>query len=181
MAADHAPSLVAISAAYALSGDDPERALHFAERALAIDPNNAWGRLRRAYAYHYFGDQKNALRDFDAAERLSPLDPFHFNIHFGRGAAYRQMGDYDAAIREINLGMRENPNVKWGYRVLVGTCALAGKQDEALIAAKEFFRHYPYMTLSYMWACMPPAIRDRQTGYNAAFKEIFKKAGIPET
>ncbi len=180
LAGDHAPTLVAISAAYSMSGNDPERARHYAERALAIDPNNAWGRMRRAYAFHYMGAQEEALREFDEAERLSPLDPFHFNIHFGRGAAYRQMGDYDAAIRELNLGMQENPNVKWGYRVLVGTFALAGRHDEAREAARIFHRHYPHITLQYMWACMPPAIRDRQSVYTAAFRDVLGDVGIPE-
>lgn len=180
LAGDHAPTLVAISAAYSMSGNDPERARHYAERALAIDPNNAWGRMRRAYAFHYMGAQEEALREFDEAERLSPLDPFHFNFHFGRGAAYRQMGDYDAAIRELNLGMQENPNVKWGYRVLVGTFALAGRHSEAREAARTFHRHYPHITLQYMWACMPPAIRDRQSIYTAAFRDIFSEVGIPE-
>ena len=180
LAGDHAPTLVAISAAYSMSGNDPERAQHYAERALAIDPNNAWGRMRRAYAFHYKGAQEDALREFDEAERLSPLDPFHFNIHFGRGAAYRQMGDYETAIRELNLGMQENPNVKWGYRVLVGTFALAGMHSEARDAARAFHRHYPDMTLQYMWACMPPSIRDRQSAYAAAFRDVFIEVGIPE-
>ncbi len=179
-AGDHAPTLVAISATYALSGDDPERSLHYAERALAIDPSNAWGWMRRGWALHYRGDQEAALRDFAESGRLSPLDPFHFNVHLGRSAAYRQMGDLDAAIAELRTGMRQNPGVTWAYRMLVGTCAMAGREAEAEEAARAFFRHYPHMTLAYMKSCMPPSIRFRQDGYQAAFDAIFASVGIPE-
>ncbi len=179
LAGDHAPTLVAISAAYALCSDDPERSRHYAERALAIDPNNAWGKMRLAYALHYHGAHEAALRAFDEAERLSPLDPFHFNIHFGRAAAQRQLGNFDTAIQEITLGMQENPNVKWSYRVLVGTYALAGRHDEALDAARTFFGHYPHMTLRYMSACLPPSIRVGQPNYSTAFGSIFEAVGIP--
>ncbi len=179
-AGDHAPTLVAISATYALSGDDPERSQHYAERALAIDPSNAWGWMRRGWALHYRGDQEAALRDFAESGRLSPLDPFHFNVHLGRSAAYRQMGDLDAAIAELRTGMRRNPGVTWALRMLVGTCAMAGRDAEAEEAARAFFRHYPHMTLAYMKACMPPSIRFRQDGYQAAFDAVFASVGIPE-
>src|SRR3546814_9281570 len=46
---DHATALSAIGAAYSLCTTDQARAASFIERALALDPNNAWAWMRAGW------------------------------------------------------------------------------------------------------------------------------------
>ena len=177
---DHAPSLVAISATYSLSSKNVGVSRRFAERALAIDPNNAWGWMRLGWANIYGGNAEQALKEFTHADRLSPMDPFHFNMHLGKSAAYRSLGDFDAALKHLQIGMRDNPGMTWAYRMLVGTLLMAGREEEAIDAAREFRRHYPWVTLEYLYACWPKTVQEYMPDYATVFAEAFERAGIPK-
>ena len=173
---DHVPSLVAIGAALTLSSPDIGLARSFVERALAIDPNNAWGWMRLGWIAIYEKSPEEAARHFDRAEMLSPLDPFRFNVILGRSVTRRLLGDTDDSVRLIRAGMRANPGITWAYRMLAGDLTLAGREEEAQEAVREFRRHYPHVTLAYLRACWPPAIVSSQPEYYQA----FRRAGLLE-
>ncbi|RVT85846.1 hypothetical protein DXV76_08885 [Rhodobacteraceae bacterium CCMM004] len=177
-AGDHAPTLVALSAVEALSGDDPDLSYSFAERALAIDPSNAWGWMRLGWAEHYRRSDETPLAAFDRAMDLSPLDPFLFNCHLGRSATFREMRRYDEALAELDAGFRANPGITWAHRMYVGTYGMAGRMAEAAEAAHRFVAHYPYANAAYIAACWPRALPDRQHYYADAFRDAFAAAGL---
>ena len=173
---DHAPSLVAVGAALALSSGDIPASRSAIDRALKLDPNNAWGWMRSGWTRTYEGEHETALVEFQRAEALSPLDPFRFNILLGRAVCHRRQGEFDRSVALIREGMRANPGITWAYRMLVGDLILAGRDDEAREAIATFRRHYPHATLSYLRACWPPAM----TAHNHGYHEAFVRAGLPE-
>ena len=67
----------------------------FVDRALALDPNNAWALDPARFLDAYRGDPEEAHRLLrERAIRLSPLDPFSFNGYIGLGfAALRARAD----------------------------------------------------------------------------------------
>jgi len=152
---DDAASLVALGATCSMAANDFEQAAALVDRALLLDPNNAWGWLRRGWNSVYKGDPAQALRDFDQCERLSPLDPFHFNVLFGRSAAMRNLGRFDEAVALVQQGLRAGPGATWAYRMRYGTLWLAGRRDEAMEAARMWKGSNPHLTPELMAALLP--------------------------
>ena len=175
-AGEHAPTLVAIGAAFSFSSRDGELGLGFIDRALEIDPNNAWGWLRRGWSLVAIGQGAEAFSALDRAELLSPLDPFRFSLHVCRAAAFRQTGDYDAAIDLLYQAMRENPGTPWIRRSLVLTLLGAGRDEQAHKEAALMLRDYPGLTLQRFLSSFPRAF---WTG-NTAHVEAIRQIGLPE-
>ena len=176
LAADHAPTLVAIGAAISLTSLDREQAESFIDRALAIDPNNAWGWLRKGWLNSLNNLPDAALDHFARAEALSPLDPFRFNMEFGKANALAELGRIEEAIVLVKSGLNMAPGVTWAYRMLTAYYGLLGKDDEARTALQTFLKHYPGMTIQKMQDSMPPSIFETQKAY----LEGMRKAGVPE-
>lgn len=162
LAGDDPASLVALSAASALAADDFVQADLFADRALTLDPNNAWGWLRKGWNANYRGCPIEALVYFDRAEALSPLDPFHFNVLFGRAATFRSLKRYDEAIELIQRGMRAGPGVVWAYRMLFSALWMAGRKQEALEAGRKWRESNPDLTPELMQALLPKWIHETE-------------------
>jgi tetratricopeptide (TPR) repeat protein len=98
-AAEHAMALIdddptALTAAGAATGfcGDQGGASALIERALGLDPNNAWGWARWGWNGIYRGQPGLAVRRFENAMKLSPLDPFAFNTRMGIASALAQLG-----------------------------------------------------------------------------------------
>lgn len=121
LAQDDPNALVALAAALSLATSEFETAEAYVTRALTLDPNNAWGWMRRGWNLIYLQRPHEALDAFDVAWDLSPLDPFQFNICFGQSAALRGLKRYDEAVRLIERGLQAGPGVVWAYRMLFGT------------------------------------------------------------
>lgn len=173
---DHAPMLVALGASVSLTLGDIPLSRAYIDRALHLDPNNAWGWLRSGWTSIYENRTEAALENFDRAEALSPLDPFRFNVLLGRSVCHRAQGDFDTSIALIHEGILANPGITWAYRMLAGDNLLAGREEAAQEAIAIFRSHYPHVTLSYLRNCWPPAIKL----YQPAYYEGFKRSGLPE-
>ncbi|HQU70234.1 MAG TPA: BTAD domain-containing putative transcriptional regulator [Albidovulum sp.] len=174
-AADSAPALVAIGAALTLTTADKDRARSFIDRALAIDPNNAWGWFRSGWLKVVFNEPQSAISDFIRAESLSPLDPFLFNFLLGRASAMHELGDHADAIRLVHRAMALAPGMTWPYRTLAAYNAMQGDMDEARAAAKTFLSHYPGMTVRRLVDYLPPGI----SLTNSPYIDALRNAGIP--
>jgi tetratricopeptide (TPR) repeat protein len=172
---DDAPALVAISAAYSMAVADTARALAFVRRALELDPNNAWGRLRLGWALLYDGRPDDALVEFERARRLSPLDPFLFNMRIGTAAAQADLGNFDLAIRLIHEALMNTPGIAWANRLLASLYGRIGDVENATAAARKLLEAHPGLTLERLAASVPPAVAER----NPAYMEGLRAAGIP--
>ncbi|MDU8927309.1 hypothetical protein RXV86_07925 [Alisedimentitalea sp. MJ-SS2] len=168
----HAPTLVAIGAALAFSALDLELSEKFIDRALEIDPNNAWGWLRRGWCHVYAHRNEQALEALEKAEMLSPLDPFRFSAQVARGSALRQMGRADEGVECARRALRENPGATWIRRTLVLSLLSAGRTDEADKEMQILLGENPNMTRARFEASFPRAFWARNQAY-APFLDRF--------
>ena len=171
---DDAPALVAISAAFSMATADGARALAFARRALDLDPNNAWGRMRFGWALLYDQRPAEALVEFDRARRLSPLDPFLFNMRIGTAAAQADLGEIDLAIRLVHEALMNTPGIDWAYRLLASLYGRMGDLPNATAAGRKLLEAHPGLTLDRLMASLPPAVAEK----NPDYLEGLRAAGI---
>lgn len=172
----HAPTLVAACAALSITTVDQTLPKSIIERALALDPNNAWGWLRSGWLHCLHNQPRIALDHFDRAEHLSPLDPFLFNILFGRAKALAELDELARAVELVREGLNMAPGVTWAYRMLAAYCAALGDRAGAEEALGIYRKHYPDMTIRKLQESMAPAI----FATNGAYIDGLRKAGIPE-
>jgi TolB-like protein len=174
---DHAPTLTAIGAAISLAAADAERANAFIDRAIDIDPNNAWAWMRRGWARAYDGLTEEACLAMDRAELLSPLDPFRFNMLLGRAAALFNWTDHKAeAVALIEQALRLNPRAHWCWRMLMTCYFRMGEFEKSRVAGRRLLQHYPDLTIDYVDRSLPP------WGFKirAEYLESFRASGVPE-
>jgi TolB-like protein len=176
LAGDNAPALTAICAALSLTTAGQERPMAIIARALALDPNNAWGWLRSGWVHCLHNQPKLALDHFARAEALSPLDPFLFNVQFGKANAHAELGDLPRAVELVKSGLNMAPGVTWAYRMLAAYYGQMGDREKSRETLEIYFSHYPGLTIEKLRASMPPAIFATQTVYVAG----LRAAGIPE-
>lgn len=173
---DHSPSLVAIGAAVALVSKDLDWSNSLVDRALVIDPNNAWGWLRRGWNRNYAGQTAEARACFDRAEMLSPLDPFLFNVEFGRGGSFMAEERYEDALGHFRKGLALSPHVTWAHRIIAVANYHLGRMEEAEAAMKLLLASYPDLTVRRFADSVPPTIIETQPGYFDALRRM----GLPE-
>jgi TolB-like protein/cytochrome c-type biogenesis protein CcmH/NrfG len=174
---DDPGALTALSAAYAMAQSEPSPApVVFAERALEIDPNNAWGHMRLGWALIAAKRPVQALPAFETAQRLSPLDPFLFNMRFGVAASYRRLDRLADATALLQATMAEFPNVHWAYRLLAAVHAESGDLARATKAIERLLVHYPGLTMRRLVESAPPTMVGNDPTYLAA----LRAAGLPD-
>ena len=80
-----------------------------AERAIALDPNNADGYHGLANVFNFFGERTTeAIALMEKAIRLNPRYPFNFP--YTLGFAYNLVGRYEEAIAAQKQALLRNPN-----------------------------------------------------------------------
>jgi adenylate cyclase len=173
---DDPTALTALATATTLLLGDLDRAGHFADRALALDPNNAWAWTRRGFITAYRGDPAAAIAAFERAGELSPLDPFSFNSYIGLGFANFALGKYDEAIGWTQRAMREKGGMTWAYRDLAVFYAHAGRLEEARNAVAELTKARPGLTV----AEVNQALGFIEPGILKRYLDGLRMAGLPE-
>jgi adenylate cyclase len=155
---------------------DIERAAHFVDRALALDPNQAWAWTRRGFLHVYRDDPQSGIPCFERAIRLSPLDPFHFNCYIGLGLAHFAAGAPREAARWTERALGERLGMTWPYRDLTVFLAHAGEIEAARKALARLTATRPHLTLRYVedsLGFMTPPLRQR-------YVEGLRLAGLSE-
>jgi adenylate cyclase len=144
---DDPTALCALSTATMLLFGDLDRARHFVERALALDPNNAWAWTRHGFLLAYRGNPEEALKSFEKALTLSPLDPFSFNGFIGMGFAKFAAGHSLEAIEWAQRAIREKVGMNWAYRDLAAFNGDIGNIPAAQAALARFVELRPDVTI----------------------------------
>jgi adenylate cyclase len=173
---DDPTALAALATATTLLLGDLDRAGHFADRALALDPNNAWAWSRRGFIDAYRGKSEAAIAAFEHAQRLSPLDPFSYNTHVGLAFAYFGLGRYNEAIAWMERAVREKRGTTWAQRDFAAFYACAGRIEDARRAVSLLRASRPGLTIAGVAAALrfvEPEILKRYLG-------ALKTAGLPD-
>jgi adenylate cyclase len=144
-----------------------------AERAIALNPNNAAVLAALSTYLQFVGDERG-IAFVRKATRLDPFHPtwFYFTIadyHFHRGEYEEAL----AAARKINL-----PGLAGSHFYLVAIYAELGRQGDARSALEELLRLNPGFTIEKLiherrkWNARDDAIR--------RWVAALRKAGLPE-
>ncbi len=173
---DDPTALTAAGATMSICGDQ-ERAATFIEKALALDPNNAWAWARLGWLAIFTDDPARATERFRRGMTLSPRDPLAFNMRLGMAFSMAMQGALPQAIAIAHDVVNTYPDVTWSYRHLAAWSALAGDMETArwaaqkLLAAEAGFTIERYRALP--WFQRIPQWRDRMA-------EGLRQSGVPE-
>ena len=110
------------------------------DRALTLNPNNAWAHYCGALSNLTQGRPTESLPAIETSLRLSPRTGQLAPRYWVQGFAHLMLEDYEAAITSIRKGVATNPRFPVQYWVLVSALGHLGRFEEAQQALAEFNR-----------------------------------------
>jgi len=133
---DYADAWAGVAATYCIElyddrADTSKLALikEFAEKAIAIDPDNAEGHVRLAIYYRFIDDDAAANRHLQHALSKHPNDPLILTVTAGN---YHRQGEVDLAIDASYAALKSDP-LSLIYRQNLAMYLLAaGRYEEAI-------------------------------------------------
>ena len=144
-----------------------------AERAIALNPNNAVMLARLGQRLNLAGDPRGIL----LVRKAMKLDPFHPTwFNFPIATYHFDKGEYEAALaaaRKINI-----PGYSWPQIFLAAIYAELGRPKQAQSAVEELLKLYPGFTIETLieehrkWNRPDDVIRH--------WAAALRKAGLPE-
>ncbi|WP_455918909.1 tetratricopeptide repeat protein [Ensifer canadensis] len=173
---DDPTALTAAGAAMSICGDQ-QRATIFIEKALALDPNNAWAWARLGWIAIYKGEATRAPERFQRGMTLSPRDPLTFNMRLGMAFSLAMEGSLSQAIAIAQEVINSYPDVTWSYRHLAAWSAMSGDLETARWAAQKLLAAEPGFTIegyrALPWFQNIPHWQEQMAGG-------LRQAGLPE-
>jgi TolB-like protein/class 3 adenylate cyclase len=100
-----------------------------AQRAIAIDPNDADGYVALAGALSFAGRPAEALEAVEKAMRLNPHFPSSYA--YQRGLALFGLNRLDESVASLRRAIELNPDDYWSQRLLIAVYGLDGRRDES--------------------------------------------------
>ena len=111
------------------------------DRAIAINPNDAFGLSGRGNILMWLGQTDAAVEDLELAQRIDPeLNPIDRNA---LGLAYYLNGRYAEAIDEAELNLRNTKSANFSYVTLAAAAAELGRSEDTARAVTMIRRTYP--------------------------------------
>ncbi len=161
------PSPLAHQAASKLNVDlmQHEEAIALAQRALALDPNDASSYLAIAYALIYAGRPQEALGFVDKAMRLDPHYPAYYL--FVLGLAKFVLEEYEESVTFFEKALKLNPVDYIPLIPLAAAMAQLGQRQEAAVTIDKLQNFLPGIVTISLVRDLPlssyknPADRDR--------------------
>ncbi len=145
-----------------------------ADRALALEPQDAITLSNIGSVLVYAGRGEEAARMLEQAVRLDPFHPPSYLEWLGN--AYWLMGDSERCVEVAQRGVALDPDYVSLHVVLAICHAALGRETEAAAAAEEILRINPGFSLDAYAAYVPYSDpRDRQRRV-----ELLRSAGVPE-
>jgi len=173
---DDPTALTAAGAAMSICGDQ-ERATTFIEKALALDPNNAWAWARLGWLAIYKDEATHAPECFQRGMTLSPRDPLAFNMRLGMAFSLAMEGALSEAIAIAHEVVNTYPDVTWSYRHLAAWSAMNGDLETSRWAARKLLAAEPGFTIDRYRAL--PWFQNILR-WQDQMAEGLRKAGLPE-
>ena len=126
---DPTPLAHQVASARFLHLQQHEEAIAEAQRAIALDPNDADSYVALAGALSLAGRADEALGWVERAMRLNPHYPSYYLYQLG--LARFGMEQFDKAAISLEKVTALNPDDRWSYRLLLATYGLLGRSEEA--------------------------------------------------
>jgi tetratricopeptide (TPR) repeat protein len=149
-----------------------DQAIAEAERAVALDPNDADGYARLGSVLNFAGRPEEAIGVIEKAMRLNPHYPPLYVFILGH--SYHLMGRYEEAIAAYKKALTRNPDFLPVHINLAVVYSGLGREKEARAEAAEILRISPNFSLEVYRQRLPykdPAVLER-------FLDGLRKAGL---
>lgn len=172
---DDPTALTAVGGALSHCGDQ-DRAGAYLERALALDPNNAWAWARYGWVASYKGEA-GATERFERALMLSPADPLAFNMRMGMALSLAMAGSLPEAVAIAREVINKHPDVTWPYRMTAAWAAMSGDLETARWAAGRLLTIEPGFTID-RYRARP--VFQGVPQWAARTADGLRQAGLPE-
>jgi tetratricopeptide (TPR) repeat protein len=144
-----------------------------ADKALALQPNDAITLSNLGSMLNWAGRSEEALGLLQQAIRLDPFHPPNYLEWLAY--AYEGLGDYDQCVEAAKRGIALDPDYV-GLQVDLAVCyAALGREEEARAAGAEILRTNPRFTLK-AYASYAPFSDERDLKREVA---LLRKAGVP--
>ncbi|MDX8525778.1 BTAD domain-containing putative transcriptional regulator [Mesorhizobium sp. MSK_1335] len=173
---DDPTALAAAGSALSMCGEQ-ERAATFIEKALTLDPNNAWAWARHGWIAIYKDEAARAAERFQRAMTLSPMDPFAFNMRLGMATAMAKTGSFAQAVAIAREVIAAHPDIIMSYRYLAAWSAMSGDLETARWAAQKLLTAQPDFTIE-RYRSLP--IFRNTAKWADQIVEALKQVGLPE-
>ena len=147
-------------------------ALEAAQRAVALDPNAAYGYFAMGQAEVDLGRCEQSIAHIKQAFALSPRDPLSGIWYLYLGIAEVCRDRLDAAIEQFKRAVYSGYPTYITYAVLAGAEAAKGNDAEAKRALTEARRLFPQLTIKWLLTETPPT--------PSIVIDGLRKAGLPE-
>lgn len=125
-----------------------EQAIATAEKAMALDPNNASGYGILSETLKFAGRPEEVIALMDKAIRLNPRYPAYYL--FQSGSSYYYMGRYDEALALLKRAATRSPNHYPTRQYLAAIYTELGREEEAKAELAEVLRISPDHSLKEM-------------------------------
>ena len=125
------------------------------DRALALNPNLAWGWHFSGLAKAFLGQPEIAIERASRAMRLSPQDPQQFGMKIAMAWAHFFACRYEEALTWAQAAIREQSNFFMATCVAAASAALAGKTEEAAKAMIRLRELNPTLCVSNLKSFVP--------------------------
>ena len=158
-----------------LSGD-AAGARYELDRAISINPNNAWAMADSGCLFGNNGMLSEALEGINKAMRASPHDPLTWSWMIYITVAHYFARNYQAALDFAERLMRFRPDKPQAYRWRAAALGQLGRIDEAKIALEQAIA-VPSANFYFHVRTRPPWIRPED---HALMLEGLRKAGLRE-
>jgi RNA polymerase sigma factor (sigma-70 family) len=116
-------------------------------QAMAINPQDAAGYIRRGRNYLNRGDYDQAIADFNQALQLNPTAA---GAYFSRGRANKLKGNYEQALADYNEAIRLNPQMVAAYVNRGQIYNMAGHYDDAITDFNQAIQLDPERPIPYL-------------------------------
>jgi TolB-like protein len=156
--------------------DAVEEGAKLVERALALNPNFAWGWGFSGWINVWLGKPEVASEHLARALRLSPHDPLSLSYQTAAACAHFFNGRYDEAWSWAETAMQNRPDYAFPNCIGAASGSLADKLTEAKAAMARLRVMMPELRIGNLRAFFP--LRRPQDLAN--FADGLRRAGLPE-
>ena len=153
---------------------DFDRALHYFDRSLNLNPNLAFIWALSAPTYCYIGEPEEALRRLERYQYLAPHDPYFATFETMFTIAHLFLRDYAQAALVGRRAVRANPNFSNGYKPLIAALGHLGEKVEARAHLERLLALEPDFSIDN-FAASYPFRRERDRRH---YVTGLRKAGV---